>query len=125
MAWHRAHRGRLTTCYFFVAGWTIVSWNSLDGVHVDDVSEFSALRLTSAWFVALGGVTILTDLFYRLPYWVLMVGWGFFGSGLTFWAVVATSGWPLFAMSACAGWWQVWDLAGRRHKVKVVRRELV
>ena len=121
MTWHRAHRGRLCACYFFVAAWAVVAVSSLDGVLVDSKSQFDALRAVSAWFVFLGGLTILASLFYRSTHWVMMFAWGFFASGLLFWAVVATRGWPLFFLSGCAGAWQVWAISGSRQAHRVRR----
>ena len=118
MTWHRKHRGRVCACYFFVAAWTVVAVNSLDGVLVTGVSEFSWLRAMSAGYVLVGGLVIFANLFYRMPFWVSMTAWAFFGSGLMFWATVATNGWPLFALSGCAGWWQAWHISRGRTDCK-------
>lgn len=116
MTWHRAHRGRMSATYLFTAGWVIISWESLDGVLIDGGSQFDVLRATSAWFVLIGGLLILGSLFYRPVSWVRMAAWGFFASGLMFWTIVATRGWPLFAFASLAGWWQVWAISGDRQK---------
>lgn len=114
MIWHRKHRGRLCVCYFFVAGWGIASLNKLDGLRAGYDNDFSPLLAMSAWYVVLSSSVILFDLFYRMPHFVPMVAWGFFASGMLFWATVATSNSLLFALSGCAGAWQVWVLSGKR-----------
>ena len=123
MVWHRKHRGRLCACYFFVAGWVVAAYNKLDGELACCDGVTSQLLVMSAWYVLLAGAVIIFDLFYRLPHVMPMFAWGFFASGLFFWATVVKSNWALFALSGVAGLWQFWVLSGNRHDHKMRKRK--